>query len=430
MRNLILPGLLALLSVGSLAACDSFVEDVDQPIDRVASDSLDSQTEIDFLITGVKEGFNDAYDNVASISELLSDNAIFNTRVRNATFPTYGEVDETNIEFDNNTIDGVSTTVNEYRLLADDLLRRVDNTIEFTDDDAGAAAEQRARYAANFHGAIARYFLATYFSPDGQNGGAPISVDRDNPTAVIPAAELYSQAQTKLELALGQAGSEYDQRVVNSLRARIALLQGDRAQAADYAADGLVEGDAPYAARYTLASSNNWYANGGRGRTQISISPVIADLDTLDSRNLVEPAPNASSADGNTYYRQSLYVTADADLPFLTWQETRLIQAEAALLEDGDADAAEAFVNPVLASRGIDAIGAGDPDLDQDALIQIRRRELFTLGLRLVDQRRFGLPFTRIVYPTSGAPGVEREVSGSFRYFPLTQTERNANPNV
>ncbi|MEM7786326.1 MAG: hypothetical protein AAF594_01230, partial [Bacteroidota bacterium] len=112
MRHSLILGL-AVFAIGTLSACDSFVEDVDQPIDRVDSDSLDQQREIDFLITGLKEGFNDAYDNVATISELLSDNAIFNTRVRNSTFPTYGQVDAAEIEFDNNTVDGVSTAVNE-----------------------------------------------------------------------------------------------------------------------------------------------------------------------------------------------------------------------------------------------------------------------------------------------------------------------------
>ena len=53
MRNPIITGLLALAAVGSLAACDSFVEGIDQPIDRVNSDSLDLQREVDFQITGI-----------------------------------------------------------------------------------------------------------------------------------------------------------------------------------------------------------------------------------------------------------------------------------------------------------------------------------------------------------------------------------------
>lgn len=442
MRHSLILGL-AVFAIGTLSACDSFVEDVDQPIDRVDSDSLDQQREIDFLITGLKEGFNDAYDNVATISELLSDNAIFNTRVRNSTFPTYGQVDAAEIEFDNNTVDGVSTAVNEYRFLSDDLLRRIENTIEFSDDDAGAAAEQRARFAANYHGAVARYFLATYFSEDGQNGGAPISTERDTPGPVIPAADLYQQAQDKLALAVDGAPSAFEAQVANSLRARIALLQGDRAQAAAFAAEGLTEGDAPdcevsginlNVACYNAASQNNWFSQGGRGRTQISINPLFADLDAIDNRDLVETAPNASGADGNTYYRQGLYTENDADLPFLTWQEMALIQAENALLGDGDEDAAKAFVNPVLVSRSAlenpeeAALGDGE-SFDQDALIDLRRRELFTQGLRLVDQRRFGIPFTRITYPQASGDPVETTVDGAFRYLPLTQTERNANPN-
>ena len=54
--------ILSFAAVGSLAACDSFVNDVGGPIDRVVSDSLDTQEAVSFLATGVEEGFNDAYD--------------------------------------------------------------------------------------------------------------------------------------------------------------------------------------------------------------------------------------------------------------------------------------------------------------------------------------------------------------------------------
>lgn len=431
MRYHLLIGLLAVGLVGGLSACD-FVQDIDQPTDRVNSDSLDSQAEIGFLATGVKEGFNDAYDNVAIISALLSDVGVFNTRVRNATFPTYGDIDRGEIQFDNNSIDNVSTPVNEYRFQADDLVRRVNETITFVDDpDLGLDAEADRTlglYTGYFHGAVARYFLATYFSKDGVNGGAPISTDRDKPSQTIPASELYAQALGLLAQA-APLGSDYDVRVINTLRARIALFQGDYDQAADFAAGGLVDGDAPYSARFTSASANEWYSQAGRGRTQISIAPRFAAYDEIDSRTLVERAPNASGSDANTYYRQALYTVPDEPLPFLTWQENSLILAEAALLGDTDADAAVGYVNPVLESRGIDPIADGET-LDRDLLIQTRDRELFTQGLRLVDQRRFGLPFTYITYPQASGELVEQPLPGIYRYFPLTQTERNANPEL
>ena len=432
MRNPIFTGLLALAAVGSLAACDSFVEGIDQPIDRVNSDSLDLQREVDFQITGIKEGFNDAYDQIATLSDLLSDVGEFNRGVRNSTFPTFGDIDRGEIGFDNNSVDNLSDAVNEYRYAADDLLRRIDETITFSDDADGVATEARARFAANFHGAIARYFLATYFSEDGVNGGAPISTDRDDPGPVIPAATLYQQAQDKLAIAF-DLGSAAQQRQINTLRARIALFQGDRGAAGAFAAEGMTQGDAPYVGRYTAASANDWWSQGGNGRVQISIARRFADYDAIDTRDLVVQTLNFDRTFSRPYYQQALYPTPDVDLPFITWQENALIQAEVALLEDADADAAEAFVNPVLADRGFDEIGAADPDLTQEALIQIRDRELFTQGQRLVDQRRFGLPFEYAVYAGGGGGDGSftlQPLPGIYRYFPLTQTERNANPNL
>ncbi|MGB3544307.1 hypothetical protein [Rubrivirga sp.] len=417
MKHYIHTGLAGLLLLGgaSLTGCDSFVEDIDGPVDRVVGDSLDSQGQIPFLITGVKEGFNDSYDQLATLSDLLADVGQFNPAVQNSTFPTFGEIDRGEIELDNNSNDNAYDAVNEYRFSADDLLRRVNETIEFSDDEDGAEARRAALYSANFHGGVARYFLGTYYSVDGQNGAAPISEDQENPSAPIPTAELYAQADAKLAEAAGLAATDYDRRVINTLRARIALFGGDRDAAANFAQNGLVQTDEPYSGRYTSLSTNAWWIDGGRGRTQISINDRFVDLDSLDSRSLVEIAPpRDAGVDPGPFYRQALYLMNSDPLPFLTWQENALILAEADIFDGGDDNDARTRINAVRTSRGLADLEDGDA-IDQDLLIATRDRELFTLGLRLVDQRRFGIFHL----------GPDKQ-----RFFPLPQTERNANPNI
>ena len=67
-------------------------------------------------------------------------------------------------------------------------------------------------------------------------------------------------------------------------------------------------------------------------------------------------------------------------------------------------------MNGVRASHGLSALAAAD----MDALMLEREKELFTMGLRLPDQRRFG------TWHLAG---------GTWQFLPITQSERNINPN-
>ena len=409
-----------LLSVGaglalalSLSACDSFADDIDGFIDRVDTDSLDQQSAVPFLATGVEEGFNDSYDGVAVLADLLSDAFIFDTDVQNATFPTFDEIDDAEILLSNNSVDGVYNDINEMRFLADDLLRRANETIEFSADDEGAEARRLALYTGNFYGGIARYMLATYFGLNPTEGGAPISESPDNLGPFIPSAQLYQQAIDRLTEAKNHTASDYETRLINTVLARIHLFQGNLAQAGTLAASGLTADDAPFTGDYSPSSQNNWYTQGGIGRTQVVVADrfeAFADAEAGPVR--VEPAPVVNGVTED-YFRQALYLTPDASIPFASWEENALIRAEAAL--GTDATAALGFVNAVREAAGLDALES----IDQAALIDARDLFLFTQGQRLVDMRRFGLPFVNHDGP----------VPGPWRYLPIPQNERNANPN-
>lgn len=416
MRNAF-PILLGVVLVGSLSACDSFVENVDGPVDRVVSDSLDNQQAVAFLATGVEEGFNDAVDASAVLATLLSDVGQFDQCVGGATFPTFGDIDRAEITFDNNSVDGVYNAINEARFLSDDLLRRANETITFSDDADGAEARRLALYTGNLYGGITRTLLAQYFGLTEEQGGSPIDA-----SAFIPSSQLFADAITRLQAALDQASSDYERRVINSLIARAHLYNGNRAQAGAFAANGLMLSDAPFTADYASTSQNNYYTQAGQGRTQVSVSARFADDD--DPRTSVEVAPSAAPCAGNgiTYYRQAEYVNNDDPIPFISGEETALIRAEAALLEDDNEGAALGFVNSVRDLYDLDDLD----NLDQDALVDERDKTLFGTGARLMDQRRFGIPFTYVV------PGTEdvAPTPGGWRFLPVTQSERNANPNL
>jgi len=94
----------------------------------------------------------------------------------------------------------------------------------------------------------------------------------------------------------------------------------------------------------------------------------------------------------------------------MTWQEVNLMRAELKLRGAGSGDAL-ALVNEVRASHNLAALTT----VDLDVIYTERDKELFCTGVRLPDERRFS--------------GKWHLGAGKWMYFPITQGERNNNPN-
>lgn len=405
-------GVVAILCL-SLAACDAFIDDVQPPIDRVPGELLNDVSQVNFLITGVQHRHNTVNGAITVNASLLSDQFFFDTRVQNATFPTFREIDQGDILGDNNTVRNLFRQLGEYRYLADDLIDRVENRIQFGENDQ--ALRRRALYFGNLHGAIARYYYATYFGLTPTRGGGVINVG-----PFIPSAQMYQQAVERFLAArqilqqgiagLSGAAADRELRVLNSLLARTYLYAGDFQAARTAAQAGMQQGDAPFQTRYVSQSPNPWFSDGGRGRTQIVAA--MRFFEAQDPRAPVEPAPMVTGANVQ-FYRQALYIPNDAPITFMSWQENNLMLAELAIRLDGAAGLVEANtrVNANRAAAGLQPITVtGLADIERE-----RDFQLFTQGQRLPDQRRFG---------TFHLP------QGRWQYLPIPDDERNANPNL
>ncbi|ARA93708.1 hypothetical protein AWN76_011400 [Rhodothermaceae bacterium RA] len=392
----------------SVPACDTFVEDVDDPIDTIGDEQLNDVSQVPFVITGVEARFSTTYGFLTVFAGGLSDELIFDQRVPNATFPTFAEFDSGDIQFANNSNDGLYNDVGELRFFADNLLERI-ATLEFVGEEE-QAIQREAQFVGNFYGGIARYILATYYALTPDQPGGVITTDPDNPGPFLPAADLYSQALEKLEAAKAFA-SDYQTRVINTLIARIHLFQGNYGAAQTAAAAGLQEGDDPFGSLHSVDNSNYWYVQAGRGRSQFVADFVYKDYVDADPNEAARiPLDPIEGNDGTTFYRQGKYLERTDPIPLVTWQENALILAEIDVRNGSTAPALQR-VNEVRASHGIDPLDS----VDLDTIALERRKELFTMGLRLVDQRRFDqwhLP------------------AGTWQYLPLTQSERNGNPNL
>ncbi|MBN2731260.1 MAG: RagB/SusD family nutrient uptake outer membrane protein [Balneolaceae bacterium] len=406
-KNLIFTGLLA--GVLLLPACDNFVNEVDDPIDVVNSQALTTEDQVPFYMTGVKGRYDIFHDNMTVIACGLSDACVFQSEfVSDATFPTFQDIDIGEITLDNNSVDGPFTTIGQARFLADDFLSRVAE-IEFSD----AALKQEALYTGNLYGGLARYNYAVYFGLNENEGGGVIDAG-----PFIPSSEMFALASDKLQAALNNAPTEYEARVVNSLLGRIQLYQGNYDAAEPFLEAGMVEGDAPLQAEYSLESQNAWAAQAGRSRNQYTIDERFQDYIDENpqeaNRIPIEVLPeselqDAGVAAGRDFYRQTKY-EEPSDINIMKWQENHLMLAEIAV-RDGNPATALTLINEVRASHDIDPfVGV----VTMDVILEERDKELFVTGERMIDQRRtntFHLP------------------EGTWRYFPITQSERNQNEN-
>lgn len=419
MKNTLYLFLIAFGFVG-FTACADWAEGIDDPIDQLTDDNLNDESVIPFVVTGVQARFTQTHDRLTCEAGGLADELIFDDAVPNATFPTYREIDTGDILLDNNTVDGTYSNLNEARYYADNLLERVDGIGTFDDP----AIEASARFWGNFVGGVTRFWLGAYFGPTETVGGAPI-----DKSAVIPSATLYADAVTKLTEALNHADA-YQAKMVNTTIAHIHLISGDYAAAAASAANGLVSGDAPFQGLHNNESSNYWRGAAGNSRAQFVVDDWYVQLLLNEpeeaARIVIE---QQATAGGHTYYRQALYPENGSPINFVTWQLNELILAECALRGQAGAGDALTRVNAVRASHGISALSS----IDLAGLMVERRKELFTLGYRALDQRRA---------PESGgwhiAQGSPYSVPSTtidvlwtpWQYFPITSQERNQNPNV
>ncbi len=389
-----------------LSSCEDYVNGVDPLIDQVEDEQLNDESQVPFVIIGVKTQFGETHDELMMIADLLSDDLWFTRKVKGASYTSYEEIDLGVLRFDNSSISGPETEIGRLILYGDDLVNRV-GSIDFSDE----GLKDEALYNGYLFGGLGRYYTATYFGlsetqPGGCVDGSPL----------IPANELYDLAIEKLVMAITY-GSDYEKRVVNSLIARCYLFLGDYTNAVNYAQLGLVNGDDPFQAEHNASDDANYYwSQAGIGRTQAVADFRFNDYIIADpaeaNRILIE---EYLGLDRRTmYYRQYKYPEAGTGVNLISWQENELMLAELSLRGMGNGDALT-LINNVRASYGISDLTSAD----MNVLIEERDKELFATGLRLVDQRRFEADYGTWHLPDS-----------DWRFLPITDNERNSNDNL
>jgi len=389
------------LSLLLVSGCKDYVTNIDPLIDAVEDSRLNQPSQVDFLITGVKAQFSFTIDNLLVIADGLSDQFIFTFDVPNATYPTFEDIDKGDIQKDNNSVDGPFNNLGELRFFADNLVERVGQISGLSD-----TKKEEALYTGYLFGGLARYYYATYFGLNPTEGGGVIDAG-----PFIPSQKMYDLAAEKLTEALKHTNDAYQKRVVNSLLARLYLYKGDYAKADSYAENGMVSGDNPFQALYTIQSDNYYWEQAGEPRSQFVCDFRFHDYVVNDPAEAARiPLSPITGNSGKVYYFQEKYPTADSPINHMTWQENNLMLAELSLRGANSKDAL-ALVNEVRQSHGLSDLSS----IDLDGIYVERDKELFCTGNRLPDERRFN----KFHLP-----------SGSWQYFPITQNERNANPNL
>ena len=392
---------LALLII--LNSCDNYVTDIDPLIDQVEDDRLTSESEIPFVIKGVKLRFARTHGRLMMLGDLLSDALIFDYRVPRASSSNYDDINKGYILTDNGSVAGSERYVGQLRFYSDDLVRRV-SEINFKDTEL----KNETMYVGYFFGGLARYYYASYFGLTENEGGGCIDA-----SPFIASTEMYDLAIDKFKSALDYTTDAYEQRVTNSLIARCYLFKGDYNNAQTYAQNGLVEGDAPFQALHEVESDwNDYWASSGQGRPSTVTDWRFNDYVTADPTEAtrIPLVPILGNDWVTTFYLQDKYPVRESPVDVIRWQENEFMLAE---LELRAADAAGALtrINNVRASHGIAPLAS----VDMNVLIEERDKELFVTGIRLIDQRRFD---------------IWHLAEDTWRYLPITDSERNSNPNI
>jgi starch-binding outer membrane protein, SusD/RagB family len=400
------------VSLFVLPACQEYVTNLEPLTNQIRDNDLNFSDPaiLNGFLIGLQVDMERNVDELFVNADGLSDAFYFDLRVLGATYPQYAEVDVANMLDDNAVPGGPFTPIHQFRAKADTALYKINNGIyTFADDES----RRLALYSVYLYGGQARYLLATYYALRGTIPGSPV-----DKSPLISSTVLYADAIARWKLAVAQTSDATKKRMVNSMIARAYLFLGQYSEAATYASQGMVQGDAPWLAQYNVTNENNYRVAAGQIRVQFAADNRFAAYITATPSEANRIKVLAKTNKGYSYYIQNKYLvdplglTTVAPIELITWQETQLMRAELVLRGAGAGDAL-ALVNGVRAFYSIPALAsitlstAGQPSIYEE-----RDKELCFRGLRLVDQRRFG----------------KFHVAGGMQYFPIPRGEVTRNP--
>jgi starch-binding outer membrane protein, SusD/RagB family len=419
----------------SLWSCANWVQDTEFRRDVVQDEALDNVSQVTFLVTGIQRAFSLAYGQSQIQAGGLSDELIFDGRVPNATFPTYQNIDLGIPQLDNNSVTGLLNNIGNYRFLSDTLITRMIRIRATTDTAANRVIINRGFYQAYMNAGIARHLYAAYIGIDARRGGGVIAS-----SPFIPSTAMHDSALVMLNRALPFAANAAEARLVNTIIAKIHVVEGRYALARVAALNGMRTGDVALRALFSAQTiSPTFWTEAGRGRAQFVPDPRFARYILADAKEgrifpggvsgtvivptTVGDAELGAAAAANrlnligpivrmglTFHLQAVYPNQDTPQPFTSWQENSLILAETAA-RSGDDVAALTSVNDVRRAYLLDARTV----TNLDSIYIERDKTLFGTGSRLTDQRRFDRWH---LAPTT------------WWYLPITIQERNTNPNL
>jgi starch-binding outer membrane protein, SusD/RagB family len=315
----------------------------------------------------------------------------------------------------NSTFMGFYTPLQQARYQLADTYARVE---KFTDTQVPTRAKILTEMRA--YGGYAYLLLAEGMCSMTVNGGPLLTRAQTLDSAITWFTDAIAKAR-----ALGDS-SLLDMSIVGKARAELDL--GDAASLTAAASDASLvpAGFVRYAEYSTTAQSReNRLYDLTIGGGYLSVAPPY-DTMTVggqpDPRVPVKDMKKLAQDNVTPLWLQQKFLAANAKFPIASWIEAQLIYAEATGGQAG-LDA----INRVRASENIPALVMADPNdpaAFETAVLEERRRQLFSEGQRYGDMLRKGLPFQ------SGTNRKGQVYNDNLTCVPLPDVETQNNPNL
>ncbi len=366
----LLGGACFLVFLCSAWACDFSAEN---PM-AITEDGLTNEPAIQALVNGVIGDYDQSYQRSALYAGLLSDEVM-----ASGSWSWWHDADETGfIDVEAPTGDLMNIAhhwwrpLSRARYLAEETYARIEDQLEGSlKSELGAMTQLYAGMAYRDAG--------EYFCQAAYDGGPPVAPNESLAMAEEHLTEAISLA--------GAAGVDSIATMAHLVRARILLANGDFAGAiAD--AQTVPEGFIWYAHFRNASGETNDMVYQLNYRVEATIQDPYHEMD--DPRVPVEDT-GLKGADNLTPRWDQQKLDRYGNMPMGTWQEARLIEAEA-LLEQGNVEGAVVLMDVVREAAGMELYGGGlSPAEAEAALRHERMAELFLMGQRMLDMRRWNL---------------------------------------